>query len=455
MAVWSQVTLSKLQHGFRIDSEFYKTDYLKNDLILDKYDHILLGCLGKVTDGEHGSVRFLNDGIKYLTAENIKNGYVDIEKIRFVDEEVDERNARARVEVDDIFISIKGTLGQVAIAEDWLLPANMNRDVAIVKLYNGTNFDKLFVALFLQTKYGSYQLAREGSGAVQQMITLGRLREVKIPIVSEKLQKTIASQYKQALNLRNRSQSLYTQAQQLLEQELGIDKLAFKKPVGYEAQFSEIVSKSKFSSYFFQPKYEQLVKLIESKSDNLSSVIKSYSSGFAFSKDHIAKEPTHYPLIKIQNIAESNIDISNVDFVNEAGRISAKNEIACVGDLLIGMSGTIGITGIVDDSASGAMINQRILRINPIDTMLKEYLSIVLNSIIGKMQFERVGTGGVQTNISAKDMLKVLIPRIGEKEQKISHLVIQAKQAKRESHHLFEKAKTRVEQLIEQAAEKP
>ena len=104
MADWSEVKLSALAHGYRIDSEFYKQEYLDKDQILNKFNTRSLGYLGKVTDGEHGSVKLLKDGIKYLTAENIKNGYVDIEKIRYVSKEVDDRNARARVNIYDILI---------------------------------------------------------------------------------------------------------------------------------------------------------------------------------------------------------------------------------------------------------------------------------------------------------------------------------------------------------------
>jgi len=37
-----------------------------------------------------------------------------------------------------------------------------------------------------------------------------------------------------------KSQSLYTQAQETLEQELGLDKLKFKQPMGYETNFRDV-----------------------------------------------------------------------------------------------------------------------------------------------------------------------------------------------------------------------
>ena len=184
MAVWTSIQLSDVRSGFRIDSEFYKAEYIQRDHELFNLRRSALGQLAKVTDGEHGSVKFVADGIKYLTAENVKQGYIDFTGVRYVGADDDRRNARARVQAGDVLISIKGTLGEVGVAEGQLLPANMNRDVAIIKPFRSAP-SGYFISAFLRSSYGSYQLAREGSGGVQQMITLERLRNVQIPLLSE------------------------------------------------------------------------------------------------------------------------------------------------------------------------------------------------------------------------------------------------------------------------------
>ena len=135
MAVCNVIQLSEIRSGFRIDAGFYKEEYLEKDLLLSKLDTLPLWRIAKVTDGEHGSVSFVTNGIKYLTAEHIKQGFVDPTGARFVSADVDQRNARARVSEGDVLISIKGTLGEIGLAEKSLLPANMNRDVAIIKPY--------------------------------------------------------------------------------------------------------------------------------------------------------------------------------------------------------------------------------------------------------------------------------------------------------------------------------
>lgn len=166
MAVWSEVTISTLDPGFRMDSEFYRPEFLIRDNELSHIPLRSLGHLAFIADGEHGSVPYSESGVRYLTAENIQQGYVDISEVRYVDEWVNKRNARAAVKAGDILISIKGTLGQVAVAEEWLLPANMNRDVAIAKI-RSPRLRSEFLAAFLLSRFGRFQALREGSGGVQ------------------------------------------------------------------------------------------------------------------------------------------------------------------------------------------------------------------------------------------------------------------------------------------------
>ncbi len=134
-----------------------------------------------------------------------------------------------------------------------------------------------------------------------------------------------------------------------------------------------------------------------------------------------------------------------------AESLAGKTEVTQLGDVLIGLSGTVGVSSIVREKSVGASINQRILRVK-LKNISPEYLTIVLNSIVGKMQFERIGTGGVQTNVSSNDVLKILIPRLDEKiENQITELLSKSYDLKTQSEQLLEQAKTRVEQLIEEA----
>ncbi|MDR0606009.1 MAG: restriction endonuclease subunit S, partial [Bacteroidales bacterium] len=117
-------------------------------------------------------------------------------------------------------------------------------------------------------------------------------------------------------------------------------------------------------------------------------------------------------------------------------------------DILVSMSGTIGLSCVVKEKEQ-IVINQRIMKISS-----KNYnphiLSMLLNSIVGKYQLERIGTGGVQTNISSTDIKNIIIPIIDkESQQQIAELIEKSFYLCGESKRLLNEAKDMVEKEIE------
>lgn len=446
MGTWSEVTLSELAHGYRIDAEFYKQEYLDKDLILNKCNCRKLGVLGKVTDGEHGSVTFLEDGIKYLTAENIKNGYVNIDKIRYVSKTVDDRNARARVNVNDILVSIKGTLGQIGLAEKWLLPANMNRDVAIIKL-NTPELYKVFVALFLQTKYGLYQLAREGSGGVQQMITLGRLREVKVPYIDENIQNECSKMYLQSLELKELAKSLYNQAQELLKKELGLDKLALEKSKSYETSFSEVVINGRSDAEFFHVKFDPILNAINEYKGGVKPLYQL--SKVVAPNFNPSKYSGSYSYIEIGDINIS--DGSYISNFVEAKKLpdNAKVKVSG-GELIISqVRPTRGAIALIDDNLNDETICSGAFYICEIkDNEQKEIIFLYFRLI--KSVFEKYCGGTSYPTIDSHYLKNFLVPIFdSDLSNTIKSLINKSKQSKKESEELLQQAKKRIDDLIE------
>ncbi|EIA82542.1 hypothetical protein cco6_00702 [Campylobacter coli 59-2] len=112
------------------------------------------------------------------------------------------------------------------------------------------------------------------------------------------------------------------------------------------------------------------------------------------------------------------------------------------------MSGSIGLSCVVRDDIS-AMVNQRILKIS-IKNFNSDVLVLLLNSFICKMQFERIGTGGVQTNLSSIDMQNILIPKIDPTTQeKIAKYIQESFNLRKKSKQLLDNAKIKVEEQIQ------
>jgi type I restriction enzyme S subunit len=446
MACCNVIRLSEVRSGFRIDSEFYRGDFVAADHELVKLPLKGIGSCAKVTDGEHGSVKLTLSGVKYLTAENVKQGYVDAERVRYVGADIDERNARARVREGDVLVSIKGTLGEIGLAEKELLPANMNRDVAIIKVHS--HISGGYLTAFLRSRFGAYQLAREGSGGVQQMITLGRLRNVQVAVLPQGAQDEVAMIQAAGLENRRQSKRLHADAERFLEEELELNKLSFLTPAGYTARFStvnwsETFSAGRVDAQCFAPDaliYESWLNA-HTQCDRLGSLLKATAKGRQ-QADSI-NGATDYCSIK---------HISGRELVGASKCFAqADAPLAGVDDLLLAITGaTIGKIGIVKRyerlAFSGDLLCLRAGSIDP------HYLLLALDHKVGQVQFNRWITGSTNGHLAPRDVARVLVPRLSdEAEAKIAELVRSSLLKRQESEQLLEQAKIRVEQLIEAA----
>jgi restriction endonuclease S subunit len=450
MALCNVIQLSDVRSGFRIDSEFYRREYLEKDTLLLRLKTLPLGRIAKVTDGEHGSVSFENSGIKYLTAEHIKQGYIDHDGARYVSTEVDQRNARASVREGDVLISIKGTLGEVGLAERTLLPANMNRDVAIVKLYPNS-ISGAYLTPFLRSKFGTFQLSREGSGGVQQMITLERLKGVIIPLIEQDLREEVAAQHQEGLIKRQESIALYSQAQHLIESELGLGKLSFQKPMGYQARFSEIEQSLRLDAQHYQLRFAQLLDhLAVFQSNRIRDIRNSNHRG----RQPVYAENGEVDVVNSQHLGPKHIDYDGLQKTTKEAFVSAPEGHIRKNDLLIYTTGAyIGRTNVyLADAPALASNHVNILRLVPgIDAA---YMALVFQSVVGKFQTQKHARGSAQAELYPNDIDQFVVPLLDSaKQEAIGDLVRESLNRQRESKQLLDRAKNRVEQFIEEAVQ--
>lgn len=449
----SEVNYSRIELENRYDSEYFKQIFLKAESYLNSREHFNLGGKYKVTDGEHGSVVIQDSGIKYLTAENIKKGYVDISKVRFVDEEVDKRNARARVNIGDILISIKGTLGEIAVAEDWLLPANMNRDVAIIKPLT-KEFPSEYVALFMMSEYGALQSLRGGSGGVQQMITLERLRKFIIPFFSNDFSEIVKALYNSAKNYRIQSQNKYTQAENLLLETLGLKDFELSKESVNIKTFNESFGTSgRLDAEYYQKKYEDLEQsLLNSKhgAKTLNSCIEYVRTG-EYSSSYLPKLPESVFYLRNTNFRKCLITPDENYAVNPENFNTSANE----GDIITSRVGTMGLFGVIPKDLKGAVYSDNVLCFKLKDVYIPLVYSLLFSSGLYQPLIEKIAGGSVQPLITQTTLKGLIVPIIEKDKQKeIANLVEESFKSKKQSEQLLELAKTAVEKAIEENEEK-
>ena len=438
-------------NSFRFDSEYFKKEYLELQKEIYKYPHKQLGDFAKVTDGEHGSVIFEKSGIKYLGAENIKKGFVDISNIKYVNKIVDERNKRASVNVNDILISIKGTLGEVAIAEHWLLPANMSRDVAIIKNHAKNEFIDDYIVMFLMSKIGNKLSERLGSGGVQKMITLERLRTIMIPKLSIDFQNKISKIYNKSRNNLSKSKTIYKQSEQLLLKELDLlDFKPSKENISIKSFSQSFGDSGRLDSEYYLPKYDEIIKKI-----------KSYRGGYDILSNQFkiinGKTPKKYLKQGIKVIKTKNIRIPTIDIDNISDYTQESNVITQNGDLVFASMGvgSLGRVSYITNKSSNMTIDVTLKIFRNKNNKFSLVTLLFLTSQIGQELIYKyvIGSTGI-ISIGNDNVQNLIIPIIDDKIQtQIEEKIKKSFKLKEESKELLELAKRAVEAAIEEGEE--
>jgi restriction endonuclease S subunit len=126
-------------------------------------------------------------------------------------------------------ISTVGTIGNCAVVTDDILPANSDRHVGIIRLNNA--FSPYFLSTFLISKYGRLQTIRESTGNVQLNLFIIKIKDLKIPLLSQSFQQKIELLVKTAHAKLEQSKQLYNQTEQTLLNELNLNNFQPSKKI--------------------------------------------------------------------------------------------------------------------------------------------------------------------------------------------------------------------------------
>ena len=452
MAVWSNTALSTIETQFgRFDAEFYRPEFLDTDRSLSSIDGVKLrGVASKIDVGHVGPMvrHYSEAGVLLLQTQNVREFFLDLGNSVRVTPEFHASLIKSQVHRGDILIARSGSFGSAAIyLEDSVVNS---ADIIIVQI-DDPRVNALYAVTFMNTRYGSAQLVRFASGGVQGHVNLRILEHFRIPILDEVEQERIAEIVQEAYVARTASAESYAAAQQLLESELGLDKLTFQKPVGYTAWLSDLENSRRSDAEFYNPELHFLWAKLSKK---------FYLRGLPeFVKITKFANPDYgdngFPIVTqkhLRNISpEGYGDDLRATTAWGAANLSA---ILRTKDLLFYSVGAyLGKTNIwlnSDEAVPASFIT--LLRCH--ESTDSGFLQVLLNSRYGLLQSKCFQSGTSQQYIYPKDIRRFLVPDVRNDLRKQIHMLVLESYAKeQESKALLEQAKVRVEQLIEEAVQ--
>ncbi len=445
MVTFSIIRKSQLEGALRLDAEYYQPEYLEVVKILQSTPHKNFNeVVSSIINGAEIREYVEEDGLAYLRVSDIKEFFIDSSSVVHISKE-SKLKQNIKLKENDILLSRSGSLAIAAVVTPDLSNSVISSHLMRIPV-KGIN--PYFLVAFLNSKFGKDQIIQRNNGTIVPEINHPSLKSLLIPVLSEDIQKEIEKIVRSAYEETQESNKIYSQAENLLLEELGLKNFESEDGLWNIVKLFDIKKANRIDAEYFQSKYEKLISKIKNQnSKTLEDFVKEYSTGFPFKSENYQEQGV--PLIRINNIRKGFIDLSDSAYLSEKDYLLSPKDTANFGDIVLSMSGTIGMTAIIPDDITKCSINQRILRITSKD-IDKNYLALLLNSIIGLYQLERIGTGGVQTNISYKDIRKILIPSLPKPiQQKIADLVQKSHEARKKAKELLEQAKQKVEETIE------
>lgn len=209
-------------------------------------------------------------------------------------------------------------------------------------------------------------------------------------------------------------------------------------------QKSQLAGEHRLDAEYFQPKYEAIIAHFRKSARPLKDIA-SRSTKF------VKIDPeTEYKYIEISDINTGNGEITSNIAMGRDLPANAKMQING-GELIISkVRPTRGAVGIIPDEWKENFVASGAFSVFTVNYPRREYLQVVLRSLIGKLQLEKPTTGTSYPTVIDEDVENLLTPILPIKiQQKIAELVRKSHEARKKSKELLEEAKRKVEEMIE------
>jgi len=465
MVTHSIIKKSQLEGTQRIDAEYYQPEYLENDKVIRNYrnGYKLLGDVLKRRNAITGGATplgadYLNSGIPFLRVQNVMQNYLDLEDVVYISEDIHNGLLkRSRLKVGDVLLTITGiSYGKSATIPTDFSEGNINQHSVKIEVDNNIILPE-FLSTFLNSKFGKYQNDRKITGLSRPGLVYTELKNIIIPLVNLDKQRQIRETIVEANETLKKSESFYSQAEELFLEELGLRGFKSEEDLSYVVNLSDAKSVHRLDAEYFQPKYTALIsKIKKAKSVNLlelNEICSIRRGDFIDPRYYVAKSRQAY--IRIKELpTKGDINMTDSTYIDD--NFSGKNlETLLEGDFVFaGIGATLGKTARIPRELKESFYSNNTARFrirkewrDKIDTY---YLQVVLQSIVCQSQFEQRQAQTAQAKIADEELKTVLIPILPKPtQQKIADLVCKSHESRKKAKELLEEAKKKVEEIIE------
>ncbi len=148
-----------------------------------------------LSDGNYGelypkSSEMLEQGIPFIRANNIKDQKIVWDDMKFISEKQHMILTSGHLEEEDVLITTRGDIGNVALTSREFHGANINAQICLIRIKNKEKVNAKFLLQFLQIFNSRKQLKQLETGSALKQLPKGNLLQliINLPHIDEQRQ---------------------------------------------------------------------------------------------------------------------------------------------------------------------------------------------------------------------------------------------------------------------------
>lgn len=460
----SEIMLSAIKSSnssVRLDSHFYEKKYVRLKSKLCSIPHWRLrDIVSKSIQTGHtpsmSNQAYYGGNINFIKTDNLRSNRIVGPFTDTLSESGNAVIARTSLQPLDILTTIIGATEEViartALVTQEDLPANINQNIVQIRI-DPEIASPEYISIFLNTDYGRNYMRYLSRQTEQVNLNCSEVEDIVVPKFSATFQSSIENLVQKAYTVKRQAIDQYKGAETLLLSALNYHPIVQTQSYSEKSFFASFGVAGRLDAEYYQPKFDKLFQWLSALSTKRLKKIVNITKSIEPGSEYYGS--VGIPFIRVSDVSVTGIEEPSIR-IPKTTVPSIENLYPKKDTILFSKDGSVGIAYKVEDNmeavTSGALLH---LTVKDTTEILPDYLTLLLNSDIVKLQAERDASGAIIQHWKPSDIERVVVPVLPLKmQQKIAEKVEESFSLRCQSNQLLENAKQTVEMAIEQGEDK-
>ncbi|MCK4649393.1 restriction endonuclease subunit S, partial [bacterium] len=441
----SEVRYERVNGKLRFDAEYYQPRFLEIEKTLKQSRCVSLREIIKFSKLRRDPRNNPDKEFRYIDITNINIFTGEISSQKLKGYQAPSRARKVVKEKEIVLSTVRPNRNAVAIIPRELDGEICSTGFAVIK---AEKINPYFLFVFLKTKYATDQLVRQTMASMYPAVSEEDIGSVLVPLPPIPFQEKIESLIKEVHKKRDKANKKYEETERVLNKTLGIENLKLRRNKIFETRLSEVGIENRFDAEYYEPRFTEISKILKtSRYDckrlrDLGRLV------------NLRVNPSERPANKFTYVEIGDVDISTgeIEIKTVLGYEAPPNarKLLKKGDLIISMvRPTRGAITIIPEELDNS-VGSTAFYVLRAESPLKESLFVYLRSFLGLSQLGRAVVGAMYPTLKENYIDNILVPIIPEERQKrISSLVIESFNLRKDAKEFLDRARREVEGFIE------